>query len=138
MENTLLTALIEVKAQKLLKLEIRMNGPVCVAPLIPSVKLCALSRVLVTRHGVLMSFPYGPCSTAFTVAARVAYGFTSPFAFLPVVEWMHTCTNTRSHGLNGWGSKAVKPEEISPPPHFLGGDYLRKKRGEKKKSSIAN
>lgn len=81
-----------------------------------------------------MSFPYGHCSIAFTVAVRVAYKFTSPFAFLPIV---HTCTNIRSHCLTDWGSQAVRPEEISPLLHFLAGGQLRKKRGEKK-TSIAN
>jgi len=87
----------------------------------------------VIRHWLLMSFPYGHCSITFTVAVRVACKFTSPFAFLPAIEWMHTCTNIRSHGVSDQGSKAVTPEEISPPFRFSAGGPLTKKRQKKLK-----
>lgn len=104
--------------------------PHCPNSLLYSMDYAAIRRL------ASMSFPYGCCSTTFIVAVRVACKFTSPFAFLPVVDWMCTCTNIWSHSLGDWGSKAVKPEEISLPFHFAAGGPLTRKVGGKVPSAV--
>lgn len=134
-----LTALIEVKPQNLLKVEACIIQPrlLLFCPLFPNSLLYPMDYTVI-RHLVLMSFPYGRCNITFTVAVRVACKFTSPFTFLPMVEWMHTCTNIWSHGLSDQGSKAVKLEETSPLFRFSAGGPLRRKGKKNPNSSIGS